>query len=245
MTNSAATANPAKANYNRFLLLVAGLGGLLYGIDIGVIDPALPYLNQSIKLTEQQTSYIVAAVLGGSLLGSVIAGLLADWLGRKKMMIVSAFLFVASVAIIFTSQSFVPLMAGRLLQGLSGGVIAVVVPLYLAESLAARSRGAGTAIFQFLLTFGIVLAAFVGRYFIGNAESGRHSGRGGSCLAWHVFNRDVSGINVPDRQLSYQRVSKMVVPAWPDRRGAGRAPKIPFRRGSGNRDQRNGGLAGA
>ncbi len=154
-----------------FLLFIAGIGGLLYGIDIGVIDPALPYLNKAIKLSEQQTSYIVAAVLAGSLLGSVVAGFLADWLGRKKMMVVSALMFVASVAIIFSSQSYVPLMFGRLLQGMSGGVIAVVVPLYLAESLVARSRGSGTAIFQFMLTFGIVLAAFVGRYFIGNAEA--------------------------------------------------------------------------
>ena len=154
-----------------FLLFIAGMGGLLYGIDIGVIDPALPYLNKAIKLSEQQTSYIVAAVLAGSLLGSVVAGFLADWLGRKKMMVVSALMFVASVAIIFSSQSYVPLMFGRLLQGMSGGVIAVVVPLYLAESLVARSRGSGTAIFQFMLTFGIVLAAFVGRYFIGNAEA--------------------------------------------------------------------------
>lgn len=160
-----------KKTYNRFLLLVAGLGGLLYGIDIGVIDPALPYLNRAIKLTEQQTSYIVAAVLAGSLLGSVIAGFLADWLGRKKMMVVSGLMFVASVAIIFTSQGYGPLMLGRLLQGMSGGVIAVVVPLYLAESLVARNRGSGTAVFQFMLTFGIVLAAFVGRYFIGNAEA--------------------------------------------------------------------------
>ena len=86
------------------------MGGLLYGIDIGVIDPALPYLNKAIKLSEQQTSYIVAAVLAGSLLGSVVAGFLADWLGRKKMMVVSALMFVASVAIIFSSQSYVPLM---------------------------------------------------------------------------------------------------------------------------------------
>ncbi len=171
MTNSPTAVGSAQTRYNRLLLLVAGLGGLLYGIDIGVIDPALPYLNRAIKLTEQQTSYIVAAVLGGSLLGSVIAGFLADWLGRKKMMVVSALMFVASVAIIFTSQSYLPLMIGRVLQGMSGGVIAVVVPLYLAESLAARNRGAGTAIFQFLLTFGIVLAAFFGRYYVGNAEA--------------------------------------------------------------------------
>jgi SP family myo-inositol transporter-like MFS transporter 13 len=154
-----------------FMLFVAGMGGLLYGIDIGVIDPALPYLNKAIRLTEQQTSSIVAAVLAGSLLGSVIAGILADLLGRKKMMIVSALMFVASVGIIFTGQSFWPLLMGRLLQGLSGGVIAVVVPLFLAESLVARKRGSGTAIFQFMLTLGIVLAAFVGRYFIGNAEA--------------------------------------------------------------------------
>ena len=154
-----------------FMLFIAGMGGLLYGIDIGVIDPALPYLNKAIRLTEQQTSSIVAAVLAGSLLGSVIAGILADLLGRKKMMIVSALMFVASVGIIFTGQSFWPLLMGRLLQGLSGGVIAVVVPLFLAESLVARKRGSGTAIFQFMLTLGIVLAAFVGRYFIGNAEA--------------------------------------------------------------------------
>lgn len=169
MTNAkSASATPFSVY---FMLFIAGMGGLLYGIDIGVIDPALPYLNKSIKLTEQELSYIVAAVLGGSLLGSVIAGILADMLGRKKMMIVSALMFVASVGIIFTGQSFVPLLLGRLLQGLSGGVIAVVVPLFLAESLVAKRRGSGTAIFQFMLTFGIVLAAFVGRYYIGNAET--------------------------------------------------------------------------
>ncbi|MCF7675468.1 MAG: sugar porter family MFS transporter [Akkermansiaceae bacterium] len=154
-----------------FMLFIAGMGGLLYGIDIGVIDPALPYLNKSIKLSEQHSSYIVAAVLAGSLFGSVIAGFLADWLGRKMMMIVSAVLFVASVGVIFTGQSFLPLLMGRLQQGMSGGVIAVVVPLFLAESLVARKRGSGTAIFQFMLTIGILLAAFVGRYYIGNAES--------------------------------------------------------------------------
>jgi sugar porter (SP) family MFS transporter len=156
--------------YNRFLLLVAGLGGLLYGIDIGVIDPALPYLNRSVQLSEQQLSYVVAAVLAGSILGSVVAGVFADWLGRKLMMVVSGLMFVGSVAIIFASQSFEPLIVGRLLQGMSGGVIAVVVPLYLAECLPSNTRGQGTAVFQFMLTLGIVLAAFVGGYYISNAE---------------------------------------------------------------------------
>lgn len=157
--------------YNQLILAVAGMGGLLYGIDIGVIDPALKYLNQSIKLSEAQLSTVVAAVLAGSILGSVVAGVLADWMGRKRMIIVSGLMFVASVALIYASQSFEPLIVGRLLQGMSGGVIAVVVPLYLAECLPSDARGRGTAVFQFMLTIGIVLAAFVGSYYVRHAEA--------------------------------------------------------------------------
>jgi len=161
----------SKSGYNRFLLLVSGLGGLLYGIDVGIIDPALGYLGRTISMTEENKSVIVAAVLGGSMFASVIAGFFADLMGRKLMMLVSAVMFVASVAIIFTSQSYLPLLLGRILQGMSGGVIAVVVPLYLAECLTAKTRGMGTSIFQFMLTFGIVVAAFVGAHYTGNAEA--------------------------------------------------------------------------
>jgi len=153
-----------------FLTAVCGLGGLLYGIDIGIIDPALPYLHRATSLPEGQLSLVVAAVMAGSILGSVVAGMLADWLGRRRMMVVSALLFVGSVAVIYLSQSFVPLLLGRLLQGLSGGVIAVVVPLYLAECLPAAQRGRGLALFQFALTAGIVLAAFIGNHYLGQAE---------------------------------------------------------------------------
>lgn len=152
------------------LLFVSGLGGLLYGIDIGVIDPALTYLNRSVSLSAPELSAVVAAVLAGSIAGSVVAGMLADWLGRRPMMIASALLFLGSVGLILVSRSFLPLLAGRALQGLSGGVIAVVVPLYLAECLPAQVRGRGTALFQFMLTVGIVLAAFVGAYYTGTAE---------------------------------------------------------------------------
>ena len=153
-----------------FLTAVCGLGGLLYGIDIGIIDPALPFLHRATSLTEGQLSMVVAAVMGGSILGSVVAGMLADWLGRRPMMVVSALLFVGSVTVIYLSQSFFALLVGRLLQGLSGGVIAVVVPLYLAECLPASQRGRGLALFQFALTAGIVLAAFIGNHYLSNAE---------------------------------------------------------------------------
>lgn len=169
---------PGNVAYNRLLLLVAGIGGLLYGIDIGIIDPALGYLGKTISMTEENKSVIVAAVLGGSMFASLIAGFFADLLGRKLMMLISAVMFVASVAIIFTSQTYIPLLLGRILQGMSGGVIAVVVPLYLAECLRAVSRGKGTSIFQFMLTFGIVLAAFIGDHYTKTAEAAITLARG-------------------------------------------------------------------
>ena len=171
----------AKA-YGRLMLLVAGLGGLLYGIDVGIIAAALLYLGKTISLSVQQTSLIVAAVLGGGTVSSLVAGLLADWIGRKKMMVISGLLFVVSVALIVASHSFVPLMFGRLLQGVSGGVIAVVVPLYLAECLSAHDRGKGSAIFQFMLTVGIVVAAVTGLWFTTHAEAAITAAGGNASL---------------------------------------------------------------
>jgi MFS transporter, SP family, solute carrier family 2 (myo-inositol transporter), member 13 len=157
--------------YSWFLLFIAGMGGLLYGIDVGIIAAALLYLSKTINLTVEQTSFIVAAVMGGSMFSSLVAGVFADLFGRKALMIISGLMFVVSVGLIVLSQSFVALFLGRLLQGMSGGVIAVVVPLYLAECFGAQRRGRGTALFQFMLTFGIVCAAVVGWYYTRQAET--------------------------------------------------------------------------
>jgi len=157
--------------YRTFLLFIAGMGGLLYGIDIGIIAAALLYLGKTIELTLAQKSIIVAAVLGGGMISSPFAGFLAEWFGRKKIMVLSGLLFVISVGLIVASQNFLSLFLGRLLQGVSTGVIAVVVPLYLAETLSAQLRGRGTAIFQFMLTFGIVIAALIGFYYTHQAQA--------------------------------------------------------------------------
>ncbi len=157
--------------YGRFLLFIAGMGGLLYGIDVGIISAALLYLDKTVNLSLGQTSAIAAAVLGGSMVSSLVAGVFSDLIGRKRMMLLSGLLFVASVVLIVASQGFGSLLLGRLLQGMSGGVIAVVVPLYLAECLSAESRGRGTAIFQLMLTAGIVIAAAAGFYYTRQAEA--------------------------------------------------------------------------
>jgi len=155
----------ANRSYNFFLQLVAGLGGLLYGVDVGIIGGALPYLEATSRLTAAQLSVIVAAVLLGTVFSTLFAGVLADWMGRKRLMIFSGLTFVLSIPVIALSHGYTPLFFGRLLQGVSGGLIGVVVPLYLAECLSASTRGKGTGIFQWLLTLGIVAAAFVGIYY--------------------------------------------------------------------------------
>jgi MFS family permease len=154
-----------KRRYNRLLLFVAGLGGLLYGVDVGIISGALPYLEATSGLSSGQLSFVVAAVLLGSVISTLFAGLLSDWLGRKKMMSLSGILFVVSIPMIALAHGYWPLVSGRLLQGISAGLIGVVVPLYLAECLGAANRGKGTGMFQWLLTLGIVAAAFIGLYF--------------------------------------------------------------------------------
>ncbi len=151
--------------YNRFLLIVAGLGGLLYGVDVGIIAGALPYLEATSGLNAGQLSIVVAAVLLGSVISTLFAGLLADWMGRKVLMTLSGLMFVISIPMIALAHGYGPLVFGRLLQGVSAGLIGVVVPLYLAECLIATKRGQGTGIFQWLLTAGIVTAALVGAYF--------------------------------------------------------------------------------
>lgn len=154
-----------KIFYNRFLLIVAGLGGLLYGVDVGIIAGALPYLEATSGLNRGQLSIVVAAVLLGSVISTLFAGLLADWMGRKALMGISGVMFVISIPMIALAHGYGPLVFGRLLQGTSAGLIGVVVPLYLAECLTAANRGKGTGIFQWLLTAGIATAALIGLLF--------------------------------------------------------------------------------
>src|SRR5882762_10334204 len=109
------TTTAANRSYNLFLLFVAGMGGLLYGVDVGIIGGALPYLEATSRLTPGQLSIIVAAVLLGSAISTLFAGLIADWLGCKPLMIISGIIFVVSIPVIALSQGYWALFSGRLL----------------------------------------------------------------------------------------------------------------------------------
>ena len=210
-----------KTSYNRFLLIVAGLGGLLYGVDVGIIAGALPYLEATSGLTAGQLSIVVAAVLLGSVISTLFAGLLADWMGRKALMAVSGVMFVLSIPIIALSHGYGPLVLGRLLQGVSAGLIGVVVPLYLAECLAAANRGKGTGVFQWLLTLGIVTAALVGVFFSFRVDQVSRLGDAARLLAFEdTAWRGIFWVSLPPGIL-FVIGSLMVAesPRWLLRRG--------------------------
>ena len=146
-----------------FLLAIAGLGGLLYGVDFGVIAAAEPYLMALGIYSGARVSLVVGAVMLGGLVSSLTAGVLCDWLGRKKMIVISAAMFLVAIPVVCLAlDSFLVLFAGRVLQGMSAGYMAVVMPMYLTETLPPAIRGRGTGVFQFFLGLGLVVAAGAG-----------------------------------------------------------------------------------
>ena len=157
------------------IIVIAGLGGFLYGVDFGVIAAAEPYMKAMGIYSEMQISQVVGAVLLGGIIASLTAGVLAERFGRKRMIVVSAVMFLVAIPIVSLSLGAYPidilvvrpeaevlsahvdllfcaLFAGRVLQGMSAGYMAVIMPMYLTETLPPTIRGRGTGVF--LMTSG-------------------------------------------------------------------------------------------
>ena len=144
----------------KLIITIAGLGGFLYGVDFGVIAAAEPYMKAMGVYTDGQISHIVGAVLLGGLVSSITAGWLSNFFGRKKMIVAASAMFLIAIPIVSLSLgSYLALYAGRVLQGMSAGYMAVVMPMYLTETLPPAIRGRGTGVFQFCLGLGLVVAA--------------------------------------------------------------------------------------
>jgi MFS transporter, SP family, solute carrier family 2 (myo-inositol transporter), member 13 len=121
---------------------------------------------------------------------------------------------------------------GRLLQGISAGLIGVVVPLYLAECLGASNRGRGTAIFQWLLTLGIVAAAVIGMFFSFKVDAMAKLGDPGKLLAFKdTAWRSIFWVSLPPGLL-FVGGGFMVAesPRWLFRRGRKEAARAALLR---------------
>ena len=164
-----------RQDYNRFVMAMCGLAGLLYGIDVGLIAAALPYIRETCGFSPTELSSIVAAVLLGAIPGSFVAAQVAERWGRLAAFRLTAIVFAVAVPLIcFSHGSYALMMTGRLLQGVGCALVGLAAPLYMAECAPAENRGKGTGMIQLVLTVGLVVAALVGfaaTAFFGAAES--------------------------------------------------------------------------
>jgi sugar porter (SP) family MFS transporter len=143
----------------------AALGGLLFGYDTGVISGALLFIRTAFHLSTGGESIVVSIVLVGAVIGATVAGSLSDRFGRRRVILVTALLFVIGALISAFAGSVGTLLAGRLLIGIAIGVASMLTPLYLAEISPAASRGAVTSLNQLCITLGILVSYLVGYAF--------------------------------------------------------------------------------
>lgn len=149
-----------------FIAIFAGLGGILYGYDIGVISGALIFMKTSLHLSTGELSTIVAAVLGGGAIATLITGSLADYYGRRTMINIAGGIFIVGVLVLVFANNYAIVMIGRLVQGIGVGIITIIIPLYLTEAAPSSIRGRSVTIFQLFLTGGILLAFVIDLLFV-------------------------------------------------------------------------------
>ncbi|KAJ3065215.1 Plasma membrane low glucose sensor [Podochytrium sp. JEL0797] len=179
------SASKGSSTYNWLVGFAAGIGGLLFGYEIGVIGQVLgmvsfqlrfaliqmdalgmPIYNtagETIESSSKATSesWITSSFLIGCVFGAALCSYLADKLGRKKCILITGVLFAIGGAIQCAVNTLTPLIIGRLLSGLAIGIASLVVPIYIAETASPSTRGALTTIYQLMITLGIFIATGV------------------------------------------------------------------------------------
>ena len=138
--------------------LVASLGGFLFGFDMAVISGVLPLVQKQFNLSAFQQGWFVSVALVGCIVGVAFSGELADRIGRKKPLLLSAVLFLLSALGCAVAPSLLLIIIARFLGGIGIGLASNVVPLYISEIAPAKSRGRLITYYQFALTFGILVA---------------------------------------------------------------------------------------
>ena len=151
---------------------LAALAGLLFGMDIGVIAGALPFIKQEFNVSSFMEGWIVSSMMLGAVVGALSAGWVSKTLGRKRALLVSSVLFMVGALVAVVAQGTTVLVSGRILLGLAVGVASFTAPLYLSEVTPERIRGTTISFYQLMVTVGI-LAAFVSDLLFSYIESWR------------------------------------------------------------------------
>ena len=151
--------------YLSMVCLVAALGGLLFGYDTGVINGSLKFVQLKFELSAAMKGLAASSALLACILGAGLAGTLSDMLGRKKVLVISAVLFLISAIGTALPQNLLQFIIFRVIGGIGVGAASMTSPMYIAEISPARMRGRMVSVNQFAIIFGMLVVYFV-NYFI-------------------------------------------------------------------------------
>jgi SP family arabinose:H+ symporter-like MFS transporter len=152
--------NKIDTKKNKLLIFstAAALGGLLFGFDTGVISGTIHFIKIEFNLNAYQEGFAVSNLMIACVIGALLAGPIADWAGRKKILILCAVLFTVSAILSALPRSFTELVIARFIGGMGVGMASVVSPMYIAEISPAKIRGRLVALNQLAIVVGILLS---------------------------------------------------------------------------------------
>jgi sugar porter (SP) family MFS transporter len=175
-TGSSGTPNRSARGIRRRVIAAAALtalGGLLFGYDTGVVSGALLFLKNDFGgLSSFQQELVTSLLLVGAMVGALTAGRIADVIGRRKTILVTAMIFVAGVLLAAFAPSYWTLIVARFVIGLAVGSASMTVPLYIGEVAPPKIRGALVSFNQLMITSGI-LASYLVDYGLANSQNWR------------------------------------------------------------------------
>ena len=148
-----------------FVGLTAALAGLLFGLDVGVISGANELIQRDFKVDDRTIENIVSSLLWGAVFGVLISGFFSLRFGRRGTILASAIIFAIGSILCAIAPSADFLTAARFFLGIAVGMASFVAPLYLSEIAPPHVRGALIAMYQLMITMGIVLAFLSDTFF--------------------------------------------------------------------------------
>lgn len=147
--------------------VILALGGFLFGFDTAVISGVEKKIQRLFDLSPFWHGFTIASALMGTVAGALFAGVPTDRYGRKPVLFAIAFLFFISAVGSAVASNVTVFIIFRFMGGIAVGASSVVAPMYISEISPASMRGRMTALFQFNVIFGILIA-FVSNYALRN-----------------------------------------------------------------------------
>jgi sugar porter (SP) family MFS transporter len=150
--------------------IIVALGGFLFGFDTAVISGVEKHIQELFHLSSFMHGFTISSALVGTVIGALISGRPADRYGRKPVLYVIAAIYVITAVGSALSNNLSSFIIFRFFGGIGIGASSVVGPTYIAEISPAKIRGRMTALFQFNVIFGIMIA-YVSNYFLRDVGS--------------------------------------------------------------------------